>query len=109
MDAEDYLSLMDGTPSDELLGRLKGYYRANPEARIAARAWLMDRVARATDTGPIHVHVGNGDAEHIAASICESLRKYAAAKTPVQPPPTHAKPMPASALGLQGKCHHGRD
>lgn len=35
----------------------------------------------------------------VARGIGESLRKYAAARMPAQPPPTHTTPMPARALG----------
>jgi hypothetical protein len=47
----DYENFMSGTPSDDLVARLAAYNAAHPEARIAARAWLADRLGRATDTG----------------------------------------------------------
>jgi hypothetical protein len=43
---EDYCAFMNGTPSAGLLARLEQYNTLHPEARIAARAWVVDRVAR---------------------------------------------------------------
>jgi hypothetical protein len=99
---EDYRSFMDGNPSAELLGRLAAYHAAHPEAKTAAAAWLAGRLAQARAmeqrVGSITINVAAGDPDSIARGVGESLRKYAAARTPVPPAPTHATPIPARAL-----------
>jgi hypothetical protein len=80
-----YQAVMDG---DRSTGPI------DADAQREVLVWLQQRVS----TGPINISVANGDADSIAAGIGESLRRYAAARTPSQPPPTHGKPMPSNAL-----------
>jgi hypothetical protein len=99
---KDYLEFMDGAPCEDLVARLAAYHASHPQAKVEAASWLADRVARARDIGSIVID-GARDADRVAAGVVEALRKYAAARTPVQPPATHTRAMPSRALNQSGQ------